>query len=408
MIHLLKIITILMLSILSSSLLFTGCTTHKQPEKKVVTPEPVNKKIYPTTMYVKKDLPPFKQGESVTILSITGPLAMTQKGEIALSNLEKQRSTFRLTIHTLDSAKIRILNIKPKYTDGMWLSPGEYHIEVSKPDYKTYTKWISVYRDKEIHIKLKKSVLAVNGTLTWQKEKNIFSTNGIIWQNRVDKAEKMTWQAAKEYCANLEITTYDYRSQEFTLPNDTELLQLFKAAPAFEYPNAVYWSSTIDSNQDSYAKYVNINSGENSWYKKHGKTYVMCRQHLHYSDQLSVNQLASALMDKKTIPEFTLTLIEDEHSDNQRALNALQMAIFLKYGNPLIQNVDYHAERGVLVFELISQNQNEKGEPLYRKEVTLDVEEKDAKAMQTQLVDPNFEPIVEFKVTNGQLSFIGI
>ena len=56
----------------------------------------------------------------------------------------------------------------------------------------------------------------------------------------------------------------------------------------------------------------------------------------------------------------------------------------------------------------ISQNQNKKGEPLYRKEVTLDVEEKDAKAMQAQLVDPIFEPIVEFEVTNGQLSFIGL
>ncbi|MGB5965242.1 MAG: DUF1566 domain-containing protein [Sulfurimonadaceae bacterium] len=408
MIHLLKIITILMFSILSSSLLFTGCTSHKQPEKKVLTPDSVKKKIFPTTMYVKKDTPPFKQGESVTVLSINGPLAMTQKGEIALSNLEEQRSTFRLTIHTLHSAKIRILNIKPKYTNGMWLSPGKYHIEVSRPGYQTYKKWIVIYSDKELHIKLKKSVLAANGTLTWQNEKNIFSTHGMIWQSRVDEAEKMTWQAAKEYCANLNITTYGYRSKDFALPNDSELLQLSKATPTFQYHHAVYWSSTIDSNQDSYAKYVNVNSGENSWYKKHGKTYVMCRQHLHYPEQLSVNQLASALMDKNTTREFALILEEDEHSENQRALNALQMAIFLTYGNPIIQNVDYHADRGVLVFELISQNRNGKGEPLYRKEVTLAVEEKDAAAMQSQLMDPTFEPIVEFKVTNGQLSFIGI
>lgn len=401
--YIFKFIFVLILS----SLFFTGCSTHKQPEKTTIA-EPVTKKIAPTAMYVKKDKPPFAQGERVTVLSIDGPLAMTDKGEIELSSLEEQRSTFRLTIHTLDSAKIKILNIKPKYTSGMWLTPGKYHIEVSNPGYQTYKKWIVINSDKEIHIKLKKSVSAANGTLTWQKEKNIFFTKGMIWQNRVDKAEKMTWQEAKEFCTDLEITTYGYRSQDFALPNDSELLQLFKATPAVTYQNPIYWSSTIDSNQESYAKYVNINSGENSWYKKHGKTYVMCRQHLHYPDKLSVNQLALALMDKKATQEFALTLIEDELSDNQRALNALQMAIFLKYGNPLIQNVDYHAERGVLVFELISQNQNEKGEPLYRKEVTLDVEAKDAKAMQTQLVDPNFEPIVEFKVTNGQLSFIGI
>jgi len=39
-------------------------------------------------------------------------------------------------------SKVRILNIKPKFYQGMKLSPGKYHIEVSHNDYKIYNKWI--------------------------------------------------------------------------------------------------------------------------------------------------------------------------------------------------------------------------------------------------------------------------
>ncbi len=41
-------------------------------------------------------------------------------------------------------ARIRVLNIRPKYKPGMKLSPGRYHIEVSKEGYKTVKKWIEL------------------------------------------------------------------------------------------------------------------------------------------------------------------------------------------------------------------------------------------------------------------------
>lgn len=399
--HIFKFSTLIILF----SLFFTACSTHKQPEK--LTSETI-KKMIGAKMYVKKDAPPFAQGERVTVLSIDGSMAMTDKGEISLSNLEEQRSTFRITIRTSASAKVRILNIVPIYSDGMWLPAGKYHIEVSEPGYKTYKKWTVLDSDKKLDIQLEKSAVLANGTITWQKEKNIFSANGFIWQYREDDAEKMTWMAAKEYCANLETVLFGYRTQDFTLPNDAELLALFNATPTIEYKNPIYWSSTIDETQDSYAKYVNINSGENSWYKKYGKTYVMCRQEIPNTDHLSLEQLALALADSETAQEFSLTLIENEQSVNQHALNALQMAIFLKYGRPMIRNPRYRADIGIMIFELVSQKHDQNGEPLYRKEVTLEVEKKDAKAMRAQLMDPAFEPFVEFKVTDGQLRFIGI
>jgi len=45
---------------------------------------------------------------------------------------------------TPDDAKVRILNIGPKYVDGIHLPPGRYHLEVSRPSFQTVTKWITL------------------------------------------------------------------------------------------------------------------------------------------------------------------------------------------------------------------------------------------------------------------------
>ncbi len=48
-----------------------------------------------------------------------------------------------LTINPVPAeARIRILNIKEKYSSGMPLAPAAYHVEISHPGYVTKTKWI--------------------------------------------------------------------------------------------------------------------------------------------------------------------------------------------------------------------------------------------------------------------------
>ena len=53
-------------------------------------------------------------------------------------------------------ARIRVLNIKPAYRNGIELRPGDYHIEVSKRGFITDTRWINVSpgEDKELQIEL--------------------------------------------------------------------------------------------------------------------------------------------------------------------------------------------------------------------------------------------------------------
>ncbi len=393
-----------------SSLVFTGCSTHKQPEKTVT--KPIKKKMEPKTMYIKKESPPFKQGEAVTVLSIEGDFAMTDKGEIELSNLEEERSTFTLSVSSVKDATIKILNIKPKYSDGMWLKTGKYHIEVSKQGYKQHRQWIVLHRDKKITIQLKKILLPVNGVLTWKKGEESYSVSGQIFQMQsADRAEKMTWEAAQEYCSGLNVSLYGFRADNFSLPKDTELLQLSHATRPYEHPNALYWTSTTDSAHKSYAKYVNINSGENSWYKKHGKTYVLCRHEVDADLDLPLSKLAKSLMDNNVTQLSPAALnIQEDTSKNKRALNALEMALFLKYGNPVIQNVSYFTDDQVLSYEVISQNLDSKGKPFFYKKIRVHIEDEevDAESIKAQFLDPNFIPIVDFDVVDGKLIFLGM
>jgi formylglycine-generating enzyme required for sulfatase activity len=69
----------------------------------------------------------------------------------------------RLFVQTAPSdARVRILNIAPAYTHGIELDAGEYHIEVSKGDYETQDKWVTLgaSRDLEVTIELKPMAIA--------------------------------------------------------------------------------------------------------------------------------------------------------------------------------------------------------------------------------------------------------
>jgi hypothetical protein len=49
---------------------------------------------------------------------------------------------------TPGSSKVRVLNIKPQFYQGMELAPGKYHIEVNHKDYEIYKKWVTLNSDE--------------------------------------------------------------------------------------------------------------------------------------------------------------------------------------------------------------------------------------------------------------------
>jgi len=66
------------------------------------------------------------------------------------------RTKFALTVKPFpENATVRIMNIRPKYQDGILLKSGRYDIEVSSEGYKTYKEWITLGKeDKTIEVNL--------------------------------------------------------------------------------------------------------------------------------------------------------------------------------------------------------------------------------------------------------------
>jgi formylglycine-generating enzyme required for sulfatase activity len=80
-------------------------------------------------------------------------------GDFVFKLIDQKLDIGRLFVDTNPSnAKVKILNIKPRFRQGIELKPGKYSVEVSAPDHKTQKKWISLKAgdDKTLEIRLKK------------------------------------------------------------------------------------------------------------------------------------------------------------------------------------------------------------------------------------------------------------
>ncbi|MEE4376737.1 MAG: serine/threonine-protein kinase [Candidatus Competibacteraceae bacterium] len=75
------------------------------------------------------------------------------------TNTEQDAADYRLTVKPQpQNARVRILNIKPRYYDGISLSPGSYHIAVDHPGYRSQNRWITIAdQDVELAITLSRA-----------------------------------------------------------------------------------------------------------------------------------------------------------------------------------------------------------------------------------------------------------
>lgn len=71
---------------------------------------------------------------------------------------------YALTVNTdPGDARVRILNIRERYQDGIALEPGPYHIEVSRSGYQTYDNWVRI-EDQNLTLKIKLDASLKPGT----------------------------------------------------------------------------------------------------------------------------------------------------------------------------------------------------------------------------------------------------
>ncbi len=313
------------------------------------------------------------------------PFAKTSKASISIEKPEEQRSEFRLYINSPNATKIRILNIKPKYKDGIWLKKGRYHIELSAHKYTTYKKWIALNQDTNLTISLERKKNVSMGSITWKKQSGVKYINGLYWQDQaVNKKNKMNWDDAKKYCQTLVIKNGSITLDDFVLPSESELLSLSKYNSSLEYSGNICWSSSSDAEHTNFAKYVYINSKKTGWYNKNGSTYVRCVSRRNYSKDLSLLSLAK--------------LIEKEKK--YTSLNALERAVQIKYGDPIVRNVVYNSRKKTLAFTLQSQKYDSNKNYFYKKTHVI--------PMKFHPRSVKFTPEVTFDIINDKLVFKSI
>ncbi|MBC8466590.1 MAG: caspase family protein [Deltaproteobacteria bacterium] len=149
----------------------------------------------------------------------------------------------KLSVKTFPSrSTVRILNIRPKFSQGMVLLAGSYHVEVSKTDYKTKKMWVKLGsgESKQLEIRLEQLHASIQPTPTYippSSTSNVLKKDGIYvaydngivkdtktgleWKTGPD--ENTNWNEANSWVQSLNLDGGSWR-----MPTMNELIGLYK------------------------------------------------------------------------------------------------------------------------------------------------------------------------------------
>ncbi len=106
---------------------------------------------------------------------------------------------YTLQVNAPKNARVRVLNIKPRYHDNMMLEMGKYHIEVTKKGYQKYKKWILLENNLVLNVKLQlnknpydTSYFKYVTKIEWKNHNEIFSL-------QYDSKSKLIWAMQSAY-----------------------------------------------------------------------------------------------------------------------------------------------------------------------------------------------------------------
>ena len=118
------------------------------------------------------------------------------------------------------------------------------------------------------------TVIDNNTGLMWMK-----ATADITEDNIIDTSDRVRWQAARDYCENLNFAGYD----DWRLPGVIELAAIIdysRYRPAinliFSSASAYYWSATPDAYSNNYTWGVNFDYGSGYVQEKSSLNYIRC------------------------------------------------------------------------------------------------------------------------------------
>lgn len=257
-----------------------------------------------------KNLSTLKKAQLIRITDLENGYAKTESGWIPVISLEKEQSEFQLTVNTdPKDATVRIIKPAIEFQNGMWLKNGEYTIEVSKNGYGVI-KNINPTSNTTLNIVLSETDIFANGSIFWGTGEVNFSEAypfEIINKIIVEKhTEQMTWNAANNYCSNLEININGLILKSFRLPtveelsNEAFLLPILKKKGRFGM-----WSSTPGQPVEySYgsdeAKKTYRGGHPNNWYNSN-KEVCQCVANENELNKIPISEIAKNIFLQKNV-----------------------------------------------------------------------------------------------------------
>jgi hypothetical protein len=197
----------------------------------------------------------------------------------------KSKNEFTITINTIPKdAKVQIMNIVPRYYDGMKLNIGRYKIRVSKRGYIPKVGYVTLDKNLDANITLTKYIKKEQQPI-WNDP-----TTGLTWQVKIDK-NMFSFDEAKEYCRNLNLASI----ANWKLPNKKEIMSILTKKPydnkriysgktyikkplldSMSMPFQMFWSSTTYYRDGANGWHVDFYHGDGVWFDKSSKFYARC------------------------------------------------------------------------------------------------------------------------------------
>jgi hypothetical protein len=202
---------------------------------------------------------------------------------------DKSTDKGRLFVDMLPSgATVRILNIGPKFYQGMELKPGRYHVETSKQGYETQRMWVNLKagEDKKLKVRLEQLQASIQPTITPTRHPASTSdvikrdgfyvayANGIVKDTKTGLEWKVgpdrdtDWDEARSWVQSLNLNGGGWR-----MPTMDELEGLYKkgmeshnlTSLLLNTTSKYLWVWSGETKGSSAARYFNFNYGSRCW-----------------------------------------------------------------------------------------------------------------------------------------------
>ncbi|MFT7860744.1 MAG: PEGA domain-containing protein [Sulfurimonas sp.] len=348
-------------------------------------------------------------------------------------------------------ARIRILNIRPKYHHDIKLKSGNYHIEVSKKGYKTHKSWVKVTKPTTYKVKLEKSLYIKS--FTWKSTNERFYTlfdpkTDLIWAlptpyidyvqiHHPKRFLPKTIAAGSKYTPRIErakfdtlvpfidnhIVLYHASKQNSRHENYAKLdsLQLNGLKDSWRLPTAkeldinnpfkkyqryyqVVWNKGYLVRFNLPVLYSTKTSYSSRAYKKSGKLYmgkkVQDKELIHNSKNISLllpvqrkdSKLEKIIYDPKLDLDTKFSKLYEEFHSANKAIKAL-------LGDPKLKDISYDKKGQRLYATLFSTTNN------FHKKIAIKMSPSRYKQFKSKILDNRVLPNIKLRFNNGKLEY---